>query len=62
MDEMPQHSTDRDEYVATEEELALIDEGLRSEQTEPFVTFEEALRRARIRHRAWLNADLDMTA
>jgi hypothetical protein len=45
-------------YTPTAQELASIDEGIRSMENEPTVTFDEALRRARIRHQAWLNADV----
>jgi hypothetical protein len=60
---MPEETvTEQKIYHPTPDELAAIDEGIRSEETEPSVSFDEALRRARLRHQAWLNADVDMSA
>ena len=49
-------------YQPTPEELNLIDEGLRSEASEPFVTFDESLQRARSKYQSWLEANQDKSA
>lgn len=49
-------------YEPTADELIAIDEGLRSEASEPFVTFDESLKRARLTYHSWLDANHDKSA